>query len=35
MSIYSVNVVPNMEKAKFFSLDEGELNICDTIEKKW
>ena len=31
----SVNVVPNMEKAKFFSLDEGELNICDQIEKKW
>ena len=31
----SVNVVPNMEKAKFFSLDEGELNICDSIEKKW
>ena len=31
----SVNVVPNMEKAKFFSLDEGEVNICDTIEKKW
>ena len=29
----SVNVVPNMEKAKFFSLDEGELNICDSIEK--
>ena len=31
----SVNVVPNMEKAKFFSMDEGELNICDQIEKKW
>ena len=31
----SVNVVPNMEKAKFFSLDEGEKNICDVIEKKW
>ena len=31
----SVNVVPNMEKAKFFALDEGELNICDSIEKKW
>ena len=31
----SVNVVPNMEKAKFFALDEGEMNICDQIEKKW
>ena len=31
----SVNVVPNMEKAKFFSMEEGELNICDQIEKKW
>ncbi len=31
----SVNVVPNMAKAKFFSLEEGELNICDQIEKKW
>ena len=31
----AVNVVPNMEKAKFFAMDEGELNICDDIEKKW
>ena len=31
----SVNVVPNMAKAKFFSLEEGEKNICDVIEKKW
>ena len=31
----SVNVVPNMEKAKFFAMDETELNICDQIEKKW
>lgn len=31
----SVNIVPNMEKAKFFAMDEGELNICDKIEKKW
>ena len=30
-----VNVVPNMEKAKFFSLEEGEPNICDVIEKTW
>ena len=31
----SVNVVPDMTKAKFFSMDEDELNICDQIEKKW
>jgi len=31
----SVNVVPNMAKAKFFAMEEGELNICDQIEKKW
>ena len=31
----SVTVVPNMAKAKYFSMEEGELNICDTIEKKW
>jgi multiple sugar transport system ATP-binding protein len=33
----SVNVVPNMEKAKFFQInpDGEELNICDQIEKKW
>jgi multiple sugar transport system ATP-binding protein len=30
-----VNIVPDMKKAKFFSMEEGELNICDTIEKKW
>ena len=34
----SVNVVPNMEKAKFFEINPDaaeELNICDVIEKKW
>ena len=34
----TVNVVPNMEKAKFFEINPEaaeELNICDTIEKKW
>ena len=35
----SVNVIPNMEKAKFFEInpDGEELNICDRqmIEKKW
>ena len=31
----TVNVVPNMAKAKFFAMEEGELNICDMIEKKW
>ena len=31
----TINVVPNMEKAKFFSMDEGEKNICDVIEVKW
>ena len=31
----SVYVVPDMTKAKFFALDEEELNICDQIEKKW
>ena len=31
----TINVVPNMKKAKFFSMEEGELNICDQIEKKW
>src|SRR5574344_2329972 len=31
----TVNFVPNMEKAKFFSMEEGELNICDKVEKKW
>ena len=31
----SVTVVANMAKAKYFSMEEGELNICDTIEKKW
>jgi len=25
----TINVVPNMEKAKFFALEEGERNICD------
>lgn len=25
----SINVVPNMSKAKFFALDEDEINICD------
>ena len=34
----SVNVVPNMEKAKFFEINPDapeEMNICDVIEKKW
>ena len=31
----TINIVPNMEKAKFFSMEEGEKNICDTIEVKW
>ncbi|MDE5899159.1 MAG: sn-glycerol-3-phosphate ABC transporter ATP-binding protein UgpC [Treponemataceae bacterium] len=31
----TINMVPNMEKAKFFSKEEGEKNICDVIEVKW
>ena len=31
----TLNFVPNMEKAKFFSMEEGEPNICDKVEKKW
>ncbi|MCR5189477.1 MAG: sn-glycerol-3-phosphate ABC transporter ATP-binding protein UgpC [Treponema sp.] len=34
----TVNVVPNMAKAKFFEINPDateELNICDMIEKKW
>jgi multiple sugar transport system ATP-binding protein len=33
----TINIVPNMEKAKYFALDDSELNICDKdkIEKKW
>ena len=31
----TINIVPNMEKAKFFAMDEDERNICDVIEKKW
>ena len=31
----TITIVPNMEKAKFFAMDEGERNICDVIEKKW
>ena len=31
----TITVVPNMEKAKFFALEEGEKNICDNIEVKW
>lgn len=32
-----INIVPNMAKAKFFSQDENELNICDKdkIQKTW
>ncbi len=30
-----VNFTPDMEKAKFFSKEEGEVNICEQIEKKW
>ena len=31
----TINIVPNMAKAKFFAMDEGERNICDVIEVKW
>lgn len=31
----TVNVVPDMTKAKFFTIDEDELNICDQINKEW
>lgn len=31
----TVNLVPVMEKAKYFSTEWGEPNICDKIEKKW
>ena len=33
----TINVVPNMEKAKFFSMEDGEKNICeyDDIERPW
>ena len=31
----TVNVVPNMAKAKYFAMDGDELNICDNIEKTW
>ena len=31
----TINVVPNMEKAKFFAMEEGEKNICDVVEVKW
>lgn len=31
----TINVVPTMEKAKYFSMEEGEKNICDVIEKTW
>jgi len=30
-----VNLVPDVEKCKFFSKEEGEVNICEKIEKKW
>lgn len=31
----TINVVPTMEKAKYFSTEEGEKNICDDIKKTW
>lgn len=31
----TINVVPTMEKAKYFAMDEGEKNICDDIKKTW
>ncbi len=31
----TVSLVPNMSKAKFFSMDEGEVNIVEDIKKEW
>lgn len=31
----TVTLVPNMEKAKFFSTEEGEANIIEDIKKEW
>ncbi|MCQ2611039.1 MAG: sn-glycerol-3-phosphate ABC transporter ATP-binding protein UgpC [Treponema sp.] len=31
----TVNLIPTMEKAKFFKLDDGEENIVDDIKKEW
>ncbi len=31
----TVNLIPNMERAKFFSCDEEELNIVEDIKKEW
>ncbi len=30
-----VNFAPDMAKAKFFSKEDGEVNICEKIEKTW
>ena len=31
----TVTLIPNMEKAKFFAMDEGEMNIVEDIKKEW
>ena len=31
----TINLIPDMTKAKFFSTEEGELNIVDDIKKEW
>jgi multiple sugar transport system ATP-binding protein len=31
----TISLIPDMSKAKFFSTDEGELNIVDDIKKEW
>ena len=31
----TVSLVPNMERAKFFSCEEGEVNIVEDIKKEW
>ena len=31
----TVNLIPNMDKAKFFACDGDELNIVDDIKKEW
>ena len=31
----TVTLIPNIEKAKFFSTEEGEINIVEDIKKEW
>ncbi|MDE7292389.1 MAG: sn-glycerol-3-phosphate ABC transporter ATP-binding protein UgpC [Treponemataceae bacterium] len=31
----TITLIPNMEKAKFFSTEEGEVNIIEDIKKEW